>query len=114
MRGIGNFAEGNAAVATQEIERGVGGDPGKPVCGFLLILQLILTLESFDESLLREVLRVVYIADDAINLEKNATEMLGNESFFEFGGAAPAGAVGPGNSSVHQTRWRDRLHPLLK
>src|SRR5581483_10399444 len=83
---FGDLAEGDAPVAAEEIESGIGSDAGKPVCGFLLVLQLILTLESFDESFLRKVLGVMDVANDAINLEENTTEMLGNETFFEFDG----------------------------
>jgi hypothetical protein len=114
VRGIGNLAERDPAVAPKEIERGVGCDAGQPVRGFLLVFQLVLPLKGFDESLLREVLRVVHVADNAIDLKEDATEMLRNETFFEFEGRCSDRSLGTREILVHQTRWRDRVHPLQK
>jgi hypothetical protein len=114
MRRIGNLAESHTTVAAEEIERRIGRDAGKPVCSLLFILQLILTLESFDESLLRKVLRIVHITDNSINLKENPTEMLGNETFFKFEGRCSGRSLGTREILVHQTQWRGRLHPLLK
>ena len=43
------FTESDAPVATEKIDRGIGGDAGKPMSGFLLVLDLILMLERLIE-----------------------------------------------------------------
>ena len=55
-------------VAAQKIDGGVRGDPGKPVGGFLLVLQLILPLERLDKGLLGQILGIGDVPNDPVNL----------------------------------------------
>jgi hypothetical protein len=45
----------------------------------LFVLELFLALESLDESLLREILRVVDIAHHAVDLEKDSPHIVGDK-----------------------------------
>jgi hypothetical protein len=49
------------------------------VRGFLLVLELFLPLQGFDESLLREILGVRNISYDAVDLEKDPPQIVGNK-----------------------------------
>ena len=46
---------------------------------FLLVLELILPLQGFNERLLCEILGVRYISNDAIDLEKDAAQIVGDK-----------------------------------
>jgi hypothetical protein len=74
-----HFAKSDATVTPQEIDGRVGGNARQPVCGFLLVLELFLPLQSFDESLLREILGVRYVSYDAVDLEKDPPQIVGNK-----------------------------------
>ena len=54
--------------------------------GFLLVLELILPLQGFDESFLREVLGVRYISYDAVDLEKDPPKIIGDKPVLSLGG----------------------------
>ena len=60
----------------QEIKRRVGGNAGKPMRGFLLILQLLLPLQGFDERFLSQILRIGHVANHPINLQENAAKIV--------------------------------------
>ena len=75
----------HSAVAAQKIERGIGGDARQPVRGFQFVLELLLTLQGLDEGLLREILRVVDIADHTVNLPENAPQILRDEALLQIG-----------------------------
>jgi hypothetical protein len=46
---------------------------------------LRLALQSFDESFLREILRVMYVPDHTINLEEDAPHVLGDKTLLQLG-----------------------------
>src|SRR5713226_6755612 len=71
---------GHAAVAAEEIERRVGGDPRKPMRRLLIVLELVLTLQSLDESFLRQILGVGGIADNAVDLDEDAAKVVGDKA----------------------------------
>jgi hypothetical protein len=71
-------------VAAQKIERSVGGDLRKPVRGLQLVFELLLPLQGFDESFLRQVLRVVDVAHHVVNLPENPSHIVRDETVLEF------------------------------
>jgi hypothetical protein len=73
------FYKRHSPAAPQEIKRRVRGDPGKPVRCFLFVLELILPLQGFDKGFLSQILRVVYAAYHAVDLQENAAQMFGDE-----------------------------------
>ena len=76
---IVDFAKAGASIAAQEIDSRVGSDTGEPVRGLALVLELFLVLEGFDEGLLRQVLGIRDVADDAIDLHKDPAQVVGNK-----------------------------------
>jgi hypothetical protein len=54
------------------------------VRGFLLVLELILTLEGLDEGFLRQILGVGDIAHHAVDLHENSPQVLGNKAVLSF------------------------------
>ena len=51
--------------------------------GLQLVLELLLPLQRFDERFLREILRVVHIADNAVNLPENAPQIVVDEALLQ-------------------------------
>ena len=125
MTGIGDardVAKRIFLVAAQEIDGGVGGDAGKPVRGFFEIFQLALALEGFNEGFLGEVLGVVGIADDAVDEQENAAQVLLDKAGLRVGiridGGLRGGTVGvthatvqSGDGAAEYGRWHARLFP---
>ncbi len=86
------ISEVDAAVPAEMVERGVGGDAGEPMGGFVQILQLIFTGERLDEGVLGEVLRVGDVADDAVDEQEDALHVELHELIVQFAGG-PGGGV---------------------
>ena len=67
---------------------------------FLLVFELLLALQRFDESFLGQVLRIVNVAHDPIDLPENAAQVIGDESLLhlgrnQLGGKQPARNIVP-------------------
>ena len=71
---------GHAAVAAEEIERRIGGDPRKPMRRLLIVLELVLALESLDEGFLRQILGVGGIANNSVDLDEDAAKVIGDKA----------------------------------
>ena len=80
---LGDLAKRHPAVTSQKIERGVGRDARQPVRGFQFVFELLLTLQSFDESFLGQILRVMNVSDHAVNLQENAPQIFGDEALLQ-------------------------------
>src|SRR5579863_4329904 len=74
-----HFAERYPPVTPQKIDRRVGGDTRKPVRRLLLVFQLLLPLQRFDEGLLRQILCVGNVAYDAVDLDKDPPQIVGDK-----------------------------------
>lgn len=81
FRRFAQFHKRHAPAAAEKIERGIGGDARQPMRRLQLVFELVLPLQGFDESFLREILRVMNAADHTINLKENAAQMFGDEGF---------------------------------
>ena len=68
------------AVPPQKIERRIGRDARQPVRRLQLVLELILPLQRLDEGFLRQILRVGHIPDDAVNLDEDPAQIVGDEA----------------------------------
>src|SRR4051812_34686009 len=79
MSGLGKLCdidERKFSIAPQKIDGRVGGDARKPMPGLIKVLQLRFALQRLDEGLLGEILRVVHVAYDAVNQQKDAPQIL--------------------------------------
>jgi len=76
LRRLINLTKRHPPMPAQEIKRRVGGNAGKPMRGFLLILQLLLPLQGFDERFLSQILRIGHVANHPINLQENAAKIV--------------------------------------
>jgi hypothetical protein len=75
----------DAPVPAQEVQRRIRGNPRQPVRRFLLVLELLLPLQSFDERLLCQILRIGHIPHNAVDLDKNPAEMIGDKPILPLG-----------------------------
>ena len=66
-------------MASEKIDGRVGRDPGEPVRCLLLVLELLLPLQCFDEGFLCEILSVRHIPDNPVNLNENTPQIVGNK-----------------------------------
>ncbi len=54
--------------------------------GLFQVLQLILALQGFDEGFLRQVLRVVHVADNAVDQKEDAALVVLHKAVLKFRG----------------------------
>ena len=57
----------------------------QPVGGLQFVFELLLPLQGFDESFLRQILRVMDVAHHVVNLAENTPQILGDEALVQFG-----------------------------
>src|SRR5690349_4372774 len=74
------LAKARAAAAPAEIDGRICGDSRQPVSGFLLVLELFLVLEGFNEGLLSQILGIRDISDDTVDLYENPPQVIGNKA----------------------------------
>jgi hypothetical protein len=67
-----NIGVSEPAIPPKEVDRSIARNARKPLCGAVQVFQLRLPLESFDESLLSKILRVIHISNHAIDQEENS------------------------------------------
>ena len=75
-----DFAVRDAAVPPQKIDGGVSRNSRKPVRRLLLVLELVLALQRFDEGFLGEVLRIRDIPYNPVNLYEDTPQIIGDKT----------------------------------
>lgn len=104
----------DTAIAAQMVEGGVGGDAGEPMGGFVEIFELLFAGEGLDEGVLGEVLRVGYVADDAVDEEEDALHVRLNEKVMPFAGDRIDAGIGLGHATylhVYGPELNRHTHP---
>lgn len=108
MKALGQFieiGEVDTSIAAEMIEGSVSGDAGEPMGGFLKIFQLVFAGESLDEGVLRKVLRVSNVPDDAVNEQEDPLEVELHELVVTFSSGA-RGGIETGFGLLHVSRSR--------
>ena len=114
FRQVVEVSKVDAAVAAQMVERGVGGDAGKPMGRFVEIFQLLLTGKGLDKGVLGKVLRVGDIADDAVDEEEDALHVRLDEEVMPLAGDRIDAGIGLGHATylhVYGPELNRHTHP---